>query len=247
MHCDLTVDQLSKLSTVCVTSIVKNHSFTFLHSSKFQYFFRMKKRSSMQDSIKKFTKYATNVEEDLEQLIFAMLDLIDSKTSTLRKLIKLRLHIKRAKLVANLKFKKKASTIFPSQLDESFDDLDEHTTTVSHTSLSKLITQNETENISVTTTVHAKDSDTLIEFSQSRINLPDGEVRKKSEYCYESTETLENDTVNLIQCIQSNDFLLKDKISNSSCPNSESYIENDGERIKIFRPRKGYEFIYSGK
>lgn len=48
----------------------------------------------MESSYKKFQKYASHVEGDIETLLLSMLDLIDSKTETIRKLVKLHMHIK---------------------------------------------------------------------------------------------------------------------------------------------------------
>lgn len=75
-----------------------------------------------------FSKYTVNVEHDLESLIFSMLNLIDTKTKTLKKLIKLHLQIKSIKNSANNKKHLKSHQIvstnnLPMLFRDSVDDL----------------------------------------------------------------------------------------------------------------------------
>lgn len=60
----------------------------------------------MEEAIQKFSKYSVNVEHDLESLIFSMLNLIDTKTRTLKKLLKLHLQIRTIRKEAHSKYKK---------------------------------------------------------------------------------------------------------------------------------------------
>lgn len=60
----------------------------------------------MEESIHKFSKYSVNVEHDIESLIFSMLNLIDTKTRTLKKLLKLHLQIRSIRKQAHTKYRK---------------------------------------------------------------------------------------------------------------------------------------------
>lgn len=76
-----------------------------------------------------FSNNSVSIEHDLESLIFAMLNLIDTKTKTLKKLIKLHLQIRSLRNLKNTKYKKqeKARDFLPSSdfqvLGDSVDDL----------------------------------------------------------------------------------------------------------------------------